>query len=61
MKQNWFKTALLIVIVLSALYYFYLETKKHNLDVVNSVRLCAALSGDAVKDCAAAVKRQRIP
>jgi len=64
LKENWFK---LFVIVLGLLYIAilgyeqYRFTMVHNLDVVNSMRLCANFSGEAVQDCADAVKRQAIP
>jgi hypothetical protein len=64
MKENWFKILLLIIIfiyVIGFLYEQYRLTKVHNLDVVNSIRLCANLSGDAVKSCSEAVKHQFIP
>ena len=37
-----------------------IATEEHNLDLVNSVRLCANLSGRAVTDCSNAVKKQGI-
>ncbi|OGZ39805.1 MAG: hypothetical protein A3B04_00095 [Candidatus Portnoybacteria bacterium RIFCSPLOWO2_02_FULL_39_11] len=56
------------IVILGSLYFIvlgyeqYRLTKVHNLDVVNSMRLCANLSSnsDAVRDCAEAVKRQKI-
>lgn len=60
MNEKQFKNISLILITLSVVYYFYLETKKHNLDVINSIRLCASLSEDGAKSCADAVKRQKV-
>lgn len=60
-KENWFKMGFIIILAFSITYYLYLVTKEHNLNVVNSARLCANLDGESVGDCAEAVKRQHIP
>ncbi|HBE90365.1 MAG TPA: hypothetical protein DDW41_04120 [Candidatus Andersenbacteria bacterium] len=52
-------TALLIA-SLSFAFSQYIRILEHNLDVVNSMRLCANLSGEAVGDCSDAVKRQKV-
>jgi hypothetical protein len=52
-------TALLIA-SLSFAFSQYIQIREHNLDVVNSMRLCANLSGEVVGDCSDAVKRQKI-
>ena len=45
--------------LLSISYYFYIRTKEHNLNVVNSIRLCGNLDApESVKDCSVAVKNQ---
>ena len=63
--EDWFKKGLLILGFLAIgvmIYNQYLETKRHNLDVVNSMRLCANLNPQSTReDCANAVRRQRIP
>jgi len=62
-KENWFKTGLLLLgfwILFIASLHQYVEIKKHNLDVVNSVRLCANLSGAGVSACAERVNEQGI-
>ncbi len=67
LKENWFKVSIVLLVflyIVGFLYEQYRLTKVHNLDVVNSVRLCANLSnagGDTVKDCSNAVKHQFIP
>ncbi len=67
LKENWFKLAIILLVflyIVGFLYEQYRLTKVHNLDVVNSIRLCTNLSnaeGDAVKDCAEAVRHQFIP
>jgi hypothetical protein len=58
--DKYIKLTLTLLLILGSLYYLYLETKKHNLDVVNSVRLCANLNGDAVKACSDAVKKSYV-
>jgi len=60
--ENWFKIILLIIVLFSLISYFFLEGKKHNLDVVNSIRLCANanLSDETVRDCSEAIKRNYI-
>ncbi len=62
--DNWFKKWLLIFVFLAlciAAYHQFLETKKHNLDVINSVRLCAGLNSSLISSCADAVKKEYIP
>ena len=64
LKENWFK---FLVITLGLLYIAvlgyeqYRLTKVHNLDVVNSLRLCASFSGEVLEDCSDAVRKQAIP
>lgn len=65
LKENWFKILILIlgllyIVVLG--YEQYRLTKAHNLDVVNSMRLCANkdFSSEIIQNCAEAVKRQKI-
>lgn len=60
-EENWFKVSILLILLILSLIYLFVQVHKHNLDVVNNIRLCANLDNDeAVKDCANAVKRQKI-
>lgn len=52
-------TALLIA-SLGFAFSQYIRIREHNLDVLNSTRLCANLSGEVVGECFDAVKRQKI-
>lgn len=65
LNENWFKLGVLILGFMALAVFFYLQAKKHNLEVVNSMRLCANLYeiviDDAVGDCSHAVGRQKIP
>jgi len=73
LKENWFKIGILIVLVLAVWLFLFIKIREHNLDVVNSMRLCANLApkeltaleelagdADAVKDCASEVEWNRI-
>jgi len=62
LKENWFKILILLIVLFFFIVYFLIRVKEHNLDVVNSIRLCANLSPntEAVKDCSEAIKKNYI-
>ena len=62
-KAAWFKWWLPTFLLLIAgvlIYNQYLATKRHNLNAVDSMRLCGNLDGDNLEACVEAVRRQRI-
>lgn len=66
LKENWVKIWTLLLASLLVLAYIvniYVRIKEHNLDVVDSVRLCgtAGFDSDGVKSCSNAIGRQKIP
>lgn len=66
LKESWFKGGLLLLgfsLVIIFSYNQFLETKKHNLDIVNQQRLCAStFAGDSksTQDCSNATQEQKI-
>jgi len=51
-----FTISIFIIVIISLSLHFLIEIKKHNLAVTNNIRLCASLKGEAVLDCAEAMK-----
>lgn len=60
MKQNWLSVIIVSFVILFTAVYFYIQIKEHNLNVSNSMRLCANLSGDSVQDCSKVVRKSYI-
>ena len=67
LSENWFAAALTIfgVLYIGSLFVgHYIEIKRHNLDVLVQIRLCAGADGisrDGKTQCANVAKQQAIP
>ena len=59
-KENWFKIAILIIVVSLSVFAFFFKVNEHNLNVINTMRACGDLSGKDANDCANLAKKSYI-